>query len=43
DKEIAKERLKKLDFSKLNYVTTNCCQNQQIQYYYSMEIPQLLN
>ncbi|CAF0714496.1 unnamed protein product [Brachionus calyciflorus] len=39
----AKERLKKLDFSKLNYVTTNCCQNQQLQYYFSMEIPQLLH
>lgn len=40
--EVAKERLKKLDFSKLNYVTMNCCQNKQIQYYFSIELPQLL-
>lgn len=35
--------MKKLDFAKLNYVTTNICRNQQLQYYFSMEIPELMH
>lgn len=41
--ENKKERLKKFDFSKLKYASTNCSQNQQLQYYFSMEIPNLLH
>jgi hypothetical protein len=37
-----KERQKKLDFAKLNYITTNYCENQQLQYYFSMELPELM-
>ena len=40
--QIFKERKKKLDFSKLNYVTTNFCENQQLLYYFSMELPELM-
>jgi hypothetical protein len=37
------DHIKKLDFAKLNYFTMNFTRNQQLQYYFSMEIPELLN
>jgi hypothetical protein len=40
--EKLKERTRKLDFDKLNYVTTNYSENQQLQYYFSMELPELM-
>jgi hypothetical protein len=43
NEESKRERKKKLDFAKLNYVTTNICRNQQLQYYFSMEIPELMH
>ena len=37
------ERLRKTDISKLHYATANCCENQQLQYYYSMELPEMMH
>jgi ABC-type uncharacterized transport system substrate-binding protein len=39
----SEERLKKLDFNKLIYATAVSCQNQQLQYYFAIELPKLLH
>lgn len=36
------ERKKKLDFAKLGYITSSFSENQQLQYYFSMELPELM-